>query len=72
MNYIKYNNEIYRIKKYCPILEKMFFLKKIAKIKTGKYFYVYLQGKRYNIDRALQIIDEANEQEIKEILELLK
>jgi hypothetical protein len=67
MNYIKYKNEIYRLQRYCPLLEKMFYLKKISKIKTGKYFYVYLQGKRINIDRALKIVPEANENQIKEI-----
>jgi hypothetical protein len=72
MNYIQYNNEIYRLQRYCNRLEKMFYLKKISKIKTGKYLYVYLQGKRMNIDRALEIVPTANENQIKEINKLNK
>ena len=60
MNYIQFKNEIYRKKHFCNKLEKMFYLKKISKIKTGKYFYVYLQRKRMNIDRALEIVPTAN------------
>jgi hypothetical protein len=72
MNYIKYNNEIYRKKRYCEKYQKMYYLKKISKIKTGKYFYVYLDKNRINFDRALQIVPDANKQEIKEIMELIK
>jgi len=49
----------------------MYYLKKISKIKTGKYFYVYLDKNRINFDRALEIVTDANKQEIKEILELI-
>ena len=71
MNYIQYKKEIYRKKRYCEKYQKMFYLKKIAKVKTGKYFYVYLDQNRINFDRSLQIVPDANEQEIKEILELI-
>ncbi len=72
MNYIQHDKEIYRVQRYCPILEKMFYLKKISKIKTGKYLYVYLQGKRINIDRALDLLPEADENQINEINKLNK
>ena len=72
MNYIQYQNQIYRKKYFCIKSKKMFYLKKISKNKTGKYFYVYLQGKRMNIDRALEIVPTANENEINEINQLNK
>lgn len=72
MNYIQYNNEIYRTKFFCKKTKKMFYLKKISKIKTGKYFYVYLQKQRYNLDRVLEIIPKANENQINEIIKLYK
>ncbi len=72
MNYIQYQNQIYRKKYFCIISKKMFYLKKISKIKTGKYYYVYLQRKRMNVDRALQLIPSANEKQIIEINKLNK
>jgi hypothetical protein len=72
MNYIQYQNEIYRKKHFCIKTKKMFYLKKISKIKTGKYYYVFLQGNRKNIDRALEMVPTANENEIKEINQLNK
>ena len=72
MNYIKYQNQIYRKKYFCIISKKMFYLKKISKIKTGKYLYVYLQGKRYNLDSALIIVPNATENEINQINKLNK
>ena len=72
MNYIQYQNQIYRNKYFCIKSKKMFYLKKISKIKTGKYIYVYLQGKRMNIDRAFEIVPTANENQIKEIKKLNK
>lgn len=72
MNYIQHNNEIYRKQFFCNKTKKMFYFKKISKIKTGKYIYVYLQSKRYNIDRAFEIIPGANEIEIIEINKINK
>lgn len=72
MNYIKYKNDIYRIKYFCNNLKKMFYFKKISKIKNGKYLYLYLHGKRYNLDRVLEIVPEANKNQIKEINKLNK
>jgi hypothetical protein len=72
MNYIQHQNQIYRKKHFCIKSKKMFYYKKISKIKTGKYYYVYLQGKRINIDRALEMVPTANENEINEINQLNK
>jgi len=72
MNYIKYNNEIYRKKRYCEKDKKMYYLKKISKIKIKKYCYVYVDKKRINLDRAISLIPEANSEEIAEIKQLNK
>ena len=72
MNYIKYKNEIFRKKRYCEKSKKMFYLKKISKIKIKKYFYVYLDKKRINLDIAISLIPDAKPEEIAEINQLLK
>ena len=72
MNYIKFKNEIFRKKRYCEKQKKMFYLKKISKIKIKKYVYVYLNKKRINLDIAISLIPEANPEEIAEINQLLK
>ena len=72
MNYIKFKNEIYRKKRYCEKSKKMFYLKKVSKIKIKKYFYIYLDKKRINFDVAISLIPEANSDEIAEINKLLK
>jgi predicted CopG family antitoxin len=50
----------------------MFYLKKISKIKIKKYFYIYLDKKRINLDIAISLIPEANPEEIEEIKQLNK
>jgi hypothetical protein len=72
MNYIKYQNQIFKKKRYSEKQKKMFYLKKISKIKIKKYFYVYLDKKRINFDIAISLIPEANPEEIAEINQLLK
>jgi hypothetical protein len=50
----------------------MFYLKKISKIQIKKYFYVYLDKKRLNLDLAISLIPEANPEEVAEINKHLK
>ena len=62
-NYIKHNNEIYRLdhKKN----GRMLYFKKISKTKNGKYTYVFVNGKRVNFDGVIDRIKEANVEQIK-------
>jgi hypothetical protein len=70
MNYVKYKNQIFRKKRYCEKSKKIFYLKKISKIKIKKYFYIYLDKKRINFDHAISLVPEANPEEIGEINKL--
>ena len=65
-NYVKYENEIYRIdhKKN----GRMLYFKKISKTKNGKYTYVFVNGKRVNFDSVIDLIPQANIEQIELIL----
>jgi hypothetical protein len=62
-NYIKHNNEIYRLNHKKN--GRMLYFKKISKTKNGKYTYVFINGKRVNFDSVIDQIKEANVEQIK-------
>lgn len=62
-NYIKHNNEIYRLNHKKS--GRMLYFKKISKTKNGKYTYVFINGKRVNFDSVIDQIKEANVEQIK-------
>ena len=69
-NYIKHNNEIYRLEHKKS--GRMLYFKKISKTKNGKYTYVYINGKSVNFDGVIDNIPEANVEQIELILKSWK
>lgn len=64
-NYIKHQNEIYRLKRFCEKSLRMLYFKKIAKTKNGRYTYVFINGKRVNFDSIIGLVPQANVEQIK-------
>jgi len=64
-NYIKNNNEIYRLKRFCEESLRMLYFKKVAKTKNGKYTYVFVNGKRVNFDSVIGLIPQASVEQLK-------
>ena len=64
-NYVKHNNEIYRLKRFCEKSLRMLYFKKVSKTKNGKYTYVYVNGKRVNFDSVIGLIPQANVEQLK-------
>jgi hypothetical protein len=43
----------------------MLYFKKVSKTKNGKYTYVFINGKRVNFDAVIDLIPQANVEQLK-------